>query len=56
MRSLRLPLTALAALLSSSCCSSESGGDLSWLGGVIGGILGFGLFFLVTYLTLRNRS
>lgn len=48
---------ALSIMLSLSGCATEGGGDdLSWLGGVIGGILGFGLFFLVTFLTLRSRA
>lgn len=49
-------IALLAVMLCLSGCATEGGGDdLSWLGGVIGAILGFGLFFLVSYLSAKNR-
>lgn len=53
MRSILLP----GILLLSSGCSTVPSGcdDLSWLGGLIGAILGFGLFFLATYLSAKGR-
>jgi hypothetical protein len=43
-------------LLSSGCCAPGADGrdDLSRVGGIIGVIIGFGLFFLAVYLSSRN--
>lgn len=42
-------------LLGSGCCTTEGPDDWSWLGGLIGAALGFGLFFLVAFLSSKGR-
>jgi hypothetical protein len=51
----KIAMTGLL-LLGSGCCAPGTDGndDLSWVGGVIGTIIGFGLFFLATYLSSRS--
>ncbi len=48
-------LLSAVILFGSGCRTTDGSDDWSWLGGVVGGILGFGLFFLVTFLTSRGR-
>lgn len=48
-------LLSAVLLFGSGCCSAEGAEDWSWVGGLIGGILGLGLFFLVTYLSGKGR-
>jgi len=54
-RRMKMALAGLL-LLGSSCCAPGADGtdDLSWVGGVVGALLGFGLFFLAIYLSSRN--
>lgn len=51
----RRALLAVVAMLESGCSTTGSGADMSWLGGLVGGILGFALFFLVVFLTAKGR-
>lgn len=53
---IRMKSALPAIILSLGGCATDGGtSDLSWFGAVIGGILGFGLFFLVVFLTSRGR-
>lgn len=45
-------------LLGSGCCApgAEGGGDMSRIGGIIGVVIGFGLFFLAIFLSSRSSK
>lgn len=54
---MRFTVKAILALflLGSGCAPVDAGSeDPSWVGGVIGVILGFGLFFLAVYMSSRS--
>jgi hypothetical protein len=55
MKTVRFGLLLVGAGCSTPGDAAAGGqGDLSWLGGVIGVVLGFGLFFLAAYRLSRK--
>ena len=46
---------AMLLILGAGCCTQEGASDASRVGGIVGVLIGFGLFLLAVYLNSKGK-